>query len=47
VTTTLKSLASSVPLVDVEVAWPVGTQQRLVADQGYMSFEDLPAVHPL
>lgn len=39
VTTTLKSLASSWPLVDWLVA-TAGAQQRLIADFSYMALED-------
>ena len=41
VTMTLKSLASSVPVVDCEVATPVVRKQRLVADLGDVALEDL------
>jgi hypothetical protein len=40
VTTTLKSLASSVPVVDCEVA-AGGAEQRLIADQRDVALEDL------
>ena len=39
VTTTLKSFASSVPVVDCDVATPVVRRQGLVADLGDMAFE--------
>ena len=41
VTTTLKSLASSVPVVDCDVAYAAGAQQSLVSNQRHMALEDL------
>ncbi len=41
VTTTLKSLASSVPVVDCEVATPVGAQERLIANLSDLAGEGL------
>ena len=40
VTTTLKSLASSAPVVDWLVATAGGAQEGLVADLGHVAFED-------
>ena len=40
VTTTLKSLASSVPVVDLAGGDAGGAEQRLVADLGDVAFED-------